>query len=579
MARNRAAQWRALGAVVRPQARRWLGLGLLLAVSAALVLIGPLLVRRILDRATHHATTAELVRLAVAFLATAVGAHAISLLVTWGTTATAWQTTNQLRLHLAGHVIGLDHEFHRTHTPGELIHRVDGDVGTVGDFLCRALGLAISTLFFVFGVIVILFVLDWRLGLGTAVYVAAIIATLSRVRHRAISEARDEMSATARLYGGIEERLTAAEDLRANGAVRHALSRFVDDSAAVMDTAVRRERAFMALWLRLQAWVGAGAGIALVASSFLVPNGMITLGTAFLLYQYAGIIERPLHDFLHHLELVQKANGAMRRVGELLDEQGTIVDEGTTVAPPGALPVHFDHVGFHYGDEQAVLDDVDLHLAAGTTTGIVGRSGSGKTTLSRLVLRLVEATEGTVRLGGVPIAELPLTELRRRVAYIPQEVELFGASVRDNVTMFEPGFDDAAIAAALTNAGLGDVAGDLDRVIAAGGGGLSAGEAQLISLARVWLREPDLIVLDEATARIDPLTEQRLGDAVRELRRGRTVLIIAHRLKTLADVDQIVVVDAGRIVETGPRDELSRKPGGRYARLLEVGLEEQEELA
>jgi ABC-type multidrug transport system fused ATPase/permease subunit len=214
-----------------------------------------------------------------------------------------------------------------------------------------------------------------------------------------------------------------------------------------------------------------------------------------------------------------------------------------------------------------------MTLHAGQTYGVVGRSGSGKTTLSRLVLRLVEATAGTLRLGGVPIAEIPMGELRRRVALIPQEVELFGGTVRDNVTLFAADHDDDAVAHALERAGLGDLAGELDRPLAAGGAGLSAGEAQLISLARVWLRHPDLVVLDEATARVDPHTEARLNAAVTELRRNRTVLIIAHRLSTLRDVDGIIVVDEGRVVEHGPRQDLADDPGSHFHRLLRAGME------
>ncbi len=233
---------------------------------------------------------------------------------------------------------------------------------------------------------------------------------------------------------------------------------------------------------------------------------------------------------------------------------------------------------FDYGDDVPVLTDVDLHLAAGRSVGVVGRTGSGKTTFSRLVLRLVEPTTGVVRLGGVPIADIPLAEVRRRVALVPQEVELFNASVRDNVALFDPSVSDARVEDVLRRVGLDAVAAaGIDRPLGGGGIGLSAGESQLIALARVWLTDPDVVVLDEATARVDPETELRLDVAVRELMHGRTTIIIAHRLSTLREVDDIVVFDRGRVAEFGPRAELAGDPDTRFHHLLRAGLELDEE--
>ncbi len=567
------SRWRALGGLLRPHALRWVALAVLVAAGSALNLLGPLVIRRIVDSAQRGASASVIAGRAGVYLALAILGQITGLLATWFATTTAWQTTNEIRLRLTRHVLGLDHEFHRTHTPGELISRVDGDVTTVSNFLGQVVPKLANTVFVAAGVLVVLAFLDLRLALGATLYLAITVALLVRGRQRAVSEASDEMSAFARLYGGIEERLTAAEDLRANGAEHHAMWRFMDESADVMETANRRERAFLQLWWRLQGMIGAGAAIALATGAVLVPRGVITIGTALLLYLYVDTIERPLADVIHQMEIVQKANGAMERVVNLLGIRATIVDHGTVQLPSGPPAVEFVDCSFHYGDEQSVLDDVSLTIPAGCTVGIVGRTGSGKTTLSRLVLRLVEPTSGRLLIGGVPIADIPLAELRQHVALIPQEVELFGATVRDNVALFDPAPTDDAVASALRNAGLADLGGDLGRQLSSGGGGLSAGEAQLISLARVWLRDPSLIVLDEATARVDPQTEERLHAAVTDLRRDRTVLIIAHRLSTLRDVDKILVVDAGRVVEFGDRDDLARDPESHYRRLLAVGME------
>ena len=565
-------------ALLRPDASRWGVLGVLLAIGSALALGGPLVVRRIVDQASAGTTSADIMRLAIVYLVIAVAAQAITVAVSWFATITAWRTTNQIRLRLARHVLGLDHEFHRQHTPGELIQRVDGDVTSVSDFLGRVVPRAVGATLMIVGMIIVLTAVDWRLAAGTAVYTLISIAAVVRGRHRAVGESSDEMGSYARLYGGIEERLTAAEDLRANGAGEHAMWRFVEESADAMASSVRRESAFLRMWWAVQGAVAGGSVVALMSSAVLVQRGVITVGTAFLMFQYVLLLSRPLEDVVDQLETVQKANGAMVRVIDLLAVQPTIVDrpsiEGAPTQRDGALSIDFQGVSFDYGDNETVLRNIDLSIAAGRSVGVVGRTGSGKTTLSRLLLRLVEATEGTLQLGGVPIVDIPLRHLRDRVALIPQEVELFSGTVRDNVAMFDPAPTDDQVVAALRQAGLQTlVDGGIHRPLGAGGAGLSAGEAQLLALARVWLRDPDLVVLDEATARVDPQTEQKIEQAVAQLMAGRTTVIIAHRLSTLRHVDEIVVLDHGRIVEHGDRSLLAADGDSRFHRLLELALD------
>ena len=568
----------ALVRLLRPHSRRWAGLAVLVAASSALLLAGPLVIRRIVDRATTGASTGDLQRLALLFLAIVVVGQIVEIIVVRSATVGAWRTTNQLRLDMTSHVLGLDHEFHRRHTPGELIQRVDGDVTSVSELLGRVVPKALGAALLIGGMVVVVAVIDWRIGLGMAVYVGAAVGLVLVLRERAVAESSEELSSFARLYGGIEERLNASEDLRSNGAGGHAMWRFVEESADSLDTSVRRESAFLGMWWLVRGIVVAGTVIAVVASALLVSRDMMSIGTAFLLFQYVLLIERPLDEVVHELETVQKATGAMRRVAELLDTSPTIVDTGRTSPSAGPLEISFDHVGFDYGDDQPVLIDVTLTLGAGRSVGIVGRTGSGKTTFSRLVLRLVEASSGRVQLGGVPIEQIPLAELRHRVALVPQEVELFGGTIRDNVTLFDPGPSDDDVADALRAVGLGPLAdGGVDRALGAGGAGLSAGEAQLLAMARVWLRKPDVVVLDEATARVDPETERRLEAAVQRLMRGRTTLIIAHRLSTLREVDDIVVFDAGQVVEHGDRDTLAADGTSRFGRLLGLALEDDDD--
>ena len=582
--------WRALVDLIRPEWRRYGLLVAAVATTAMLPLVGPLLVGRVVDGVNQGAGTDTVIGYGLAFLAVTVAAQLISVATTWYGNTIAWRTANDLRVGLTRHVLGLDHEFHRSHTPGELIQRIDGDVTHVSDFLGRVLAIIGSALLTVSGVLVVLTVIDWRLGAVMVVYAAAGVTVLMVMRDEAVAETGETMSAQARLYGGIEERITASEDLRANGAGSHAIRRFVEDATVNVERRVDEEKAFMRLWWGLQGSVAGGAVLSLIVGSWLVSRGAITVGSAFVLFQYVQIVKRPMEDIVDRMDMVQKASAAMIRVSDLRAVEPSIAEPTDPLSPPpGPLTIRFDKVSFDYGDGQLVLHGIDLSLEAGRTVGLVGRTGGGKSTLSRLVLRLIDATDGTVSLGGVPITRIGRRELRYRVALIPQEVQLVHGTIRDNVTLFDDesgdggtgssGPTDREVEEAIRQVGLDalldpEVNPDgIHAELAAGGAGLSAGEFQLLALARVWLRNPDVVVLDEATARIDPETETRLQRAVNRLLAGRTAIIIAHRLSTLREVDDIVVIHEGRVIEHGTRAELEADQTGRFRRLLDLALE------
>jgi ABC-type multidrug transport system fused ATPase/permease subunit len=214
--------------------------------------------------------------------------------------------------------------------------------------------------------------------------------------------------------------------------------------------------------------------------------------------------------------------------------------------------------------------------------GLLGRTGSGKTTIARLLFRLYDPTEGAVRLGGVDVRAPRLAELRRRVGVVSQDVQLFHATVRDNVTFFDPSVPDDRIVAVLDEVGLGPWLRRQPRGLEAelrGAGGLSAGEAQLLAFARVFLKDPGLVVLDEASSRLDPATERLLERAVDRLLAGRTAIVIAHRLATVARADRVLILEAGRVAEAGARAALAADPASRFARLLRVGRQAEGVLA
>jgi ABC-type multidrug transport system fused ATPase/permease subunit len=230
-----------------------------------------------------------------------------------------------------------------------------------------------------------------------------------------------------------------------------------------------------------------------------------------------------------------------------------------------------------------VLYDLSFQLPLGAVLGLLGRTGSGKTTLTRLLFRLYDPDRGTIYLGRdgcVPtdIRQLPLSDLRRQVGMVTQEIQLFHATVRDNLTFFNPSVSDERILEAIHELGMDEwydsLPEGLDTELESGGGGLSAGEAQLLAFARIFLRDPRLIILDEASSRLDPATEHMIERAVDRLIANRTAIVIAHRLDTVQRADAILILEDGRICEHGARTALARDPDSRFYSLLQTGLEE-----
>jgi ABC-type multidrug transport system fused ATPase/permease subunit len=240
--------------------------------------------------------------------------------------------------------------------------------------------------------------------------------------------------------------------------------------------------------------------------------------------------------------------------------------------------VELDGVSFGYAEDAPVLRDISVCLKPGRVLGVVGRTGSGKTTLTRLLPRFHDPLAGVVRLGGVDLRMVRLAAVRARIGLVTQEVHLFNASVRDNLTLFDDDVPDDRLSAVLDTLDLAgwlrELPRGLDTPLGPGGAGLSAGQAQMLACARVFLRDPDLVILDEASSRLDPATERLVHTALGRLLDGRTGIIVAHRLATIAYADDILVLEDGQVREHGPRLALAADPASRFAELLRVAAEE-----
>ncbi|MBC8075486.1 MAG: ABC transporter ATP-binding protein [Chloroflexales bacterium] len=570
---------RLLGTYLAPQRTRMVVLATLMLIDLVLQLGLPRVVQTFIDSATGGGELRALLWIGVAYLGVALGQN-------WA--VVGWQyvaqnvgllATNRIRADLTRHCLQLDMGFHNARTPGELIERVDGDVAKLQNFLSQFVVQVILNGLLLVGVVVLLFLIDWRVGLPSAVSVVVAVVCAGALTRPLATYSLKERQASAELFGLLEERLSGTEDIRANGAVAYVLRRHIERSRVLFRTSVIRALLGMLSWRSLNTAITIGALLSLTIGALLALDGVLTIGQVYLIFAYTTMLNHPVEQLMRQLDDLQQATASIARVQQLFATEPQVVDaERGAQLPDGPLSVELDAVSFAYPDDELVLREVSTLLPAGTTLGLLGRTGSGKTTLTRLLLRLYDPSVGTVRLGGVDLRRVPNADLRARVAIVTQDVQLFSATVRDNLTFFDATIPDVRIMTALDTLSMGDwvraLPAGLDTPLASGGTGLSAGQAQLLAFARAFLRDPGLIILDEASSRLDPATERQLEHALARLLHGRTAIIIAHRLGTLERVDHIMILEDGRVRERGLRAELVRDPASRFVQLLQVGMED-----
>jgi ATP-binding cassette subfamily B protein len=567
--------WRYL----RPQSRRVALLAALLLAGLAVQLVNPQIIRFFLDAVQSGGNQQLLALAAGAYVGVALLQQLIGLGAVYAGEQVAWDATNSLRHDLALHLLRLDLPFHKVHTPGELIERIDGDSSAVASFFSQFAVQATGNVLLVLGILAVLYATNWVVGLGLTAYVLITIWVLARVHDLATERFRRARQAEAELYGFIEERLSGAEDIRALGAIPYKIYRL----QVIMRSWLHTHRSAFVLgsmvfnFTNLLAVAGYGVGLGLAV--WLYTHGQASIGTAFLIVAYVGMLSVPLQRLREQAYSFQQASGALQRIDEFFRLQPQVTDPPAPAAlPGGALSVEFRDVGFGYGDDDQVLKSVSFDLQPGKVLGVLGRTGSGKTTLTRLLFRLYDPGDGDILLGGVDLRAAALAELRARVGMVTQDVQLFQASLRDNLAFFDQSWDDHALWNALDAAQLAGwvraLPAGLDTPLSAGGLGFSAGEAQLLAFSRVFLNDPGLVILDEASSRLDPATERRMEAAIDQLFAGRTAIIIAHRLQTVQRADDILILEGGRIVEYGPRVSLAADPRSRFYKLLQTGLEE-----
>lgn len=558
------------------------GLGALLCLGIGFELVNPQVIRYFLDTAQSTAELRWLYLAAAVYITFAILNRVVDVVVTYLSETVSWSATNGLRDDLARHLLRLDLSFHKQHAPGELIERVDGDTLLLANFFAQFIVQTVANLLLIVGILVLLGHENPTVAISLAGYALAALGLLGSLHKPAAARWKADSEARAAAYGFIEERLGGVEDIRAVGAVEFTLARL---ACLLRNFMVTRRRAFVTS-ARVEGLTnilaGLGYALGLVLGIWMVVYRQASLGSAYLVTAYVGMLSTPLQNLRRQAQDFQGATASLQRISELLAYQSPIRDipQGEWAnLPAGALPVQLDQVTFRYEDDQQnVLSNITLAVQPGQVLGILGRTGSGKTTLTRLLTRQYDPDAGSLRLGEVELRALPISELRQRIGMVTQEVQLFAASLRDNLTLFNPDISDHQIWQGLRELGLESWAKGmpegLDTHLQAGGAGLSAGEAQLLAFARVFLRNPGVIILDEASSRLDPATEQRLEQAIDRLLAGRSGIIVAHRLSTVQRADDILILEDGCVVEYGRRLDLIADSASRFSGLLKTGLEE-----
>jgi ATP-binding cassette subfamily B protein len=493
---------------------------------------------------------------------------------------TSETTLATLRTRTFRHIHDLSMLHQQSERRGSLVSRVTSDVDQMSQFLqSGGVTLLVSAGQLVITTVVML-TYSWQLTL--VVYLAfAPFYFIVRFFQKRLNTLYVQVRVhVGTMLGAIAESVVGASVVRAYG-IRGRTEHRVDEAIESTRHAQTVAQRVSVTGFSFGELLGGIATAAIVVVGVLLGvGGHLSVGqlTAFLFL--ATLFIQPVQVATDVLNDGQNAIAGWRRVLDIADIAPDVADPGATGVdlPDGALEVRFDHVHFAYPGGPEVLSDVDLTIPANTRVAVVGETGSGKTTFAKLLTRLMDPTVGAVRLSGVPLTDVRFESLRRRVVMVPQDGFLFDATVADNVRFSEPELTDERLAEAFTELGLADWVSTLPdglfTRVGERGESLSVGERQLVALARAYVADPDLLVLDEATSAVDPATEVRLQRTLDAVTRGRTTIAIAHRLSTAQGADEVIVVDKGHVVQRGPHSRLVTETDSIYARLYASWLEQ-----
>jgi len=565
-----------LKSYLRPQRGRVIVLLLLLVCASGLALVTPRLTAHIIDSAMAGESMSILVWLTAAFIVLSLLEEVLRVSESYLANLVAWTATNSMRENLFGHCLHLDMRFHNRNSPGQLLERIDGDVAELEGFFSVLFIRLLSSALLLVGVLSLLFYINLWLGAAFLAFTLAAAVVLFPVRNISTSHMAAFREVESQNAGCIEETLTGREEIKTNGALPYALFQLEH----WMYLRMQKARKFVVMSqvpTAITVTLYTSANILAVYSCYrLATAGLISIGIVYLILRYTNMLLGPIDRIVGEVTRLQRSVACLGRISDLLETRSSIEDVGSKTLTANQHSVTVKDVSFAYNDSETVLDLVSFDLAPGERLGIIGRTGSGKTTITRLLFRMFDSESGSIRIDGIDQTEIALHNLYGRIGLVTQEVQLFQSTLRENLRLFNPDVNDAALEAIIERIDLIDwfrqLPDGLETELTPGGGNISAGQAQLIGLARVFLKDPGIVILDEPTSRLDPVTEHRIKRVLADLMTDRTAIIIAHHLSTIEAVDKVLVLEAGAVVECGPRQALLEDPGSAYARLRQQSL-------
>ena len=578
---------------------KWPIIGLLVSifVAALLALVPPLLFRLIVDKAIPQADKNRIVTLTIILVVAALADAVLQIVQRWYSARIGEGLIYDLRVALFDKVQHMPIAFFTRTQTGALISRLNNDVVGAQQAVTGTLGSVVSNVLVLVTTLIAMLALEWRLTLLALVVLPAFIIPARKVGVRLQDISREQMGLNAQMNTQMTERFNVAGAMLVKLFGRHSdeVGAFSGRAGRVRDigitSAMYGRVFFVALGL-----VGALGAVAIYGiGAFMVVSGGITIGTLVAMAAFVQRIYQPLTGLTNARLEVMTALVSFERVFEVLDAPVSITDKPGAFDIVGAKgAVQFDHVGFRYPDGASVsiasleaggimqgadpdvdvLVDVSLTIEPGETIAIVGSSGAGKTTLANLIARMYDVTRGTVKLDGHDVRDVTGISLRSAIGVVSQDPHMFHESIKANLLYAQPGATDAQLVEACKSAYIHDTIASLpdgyDTVVGERGYRLSGGEKQRLAIARLLLKNPAVMILDEATSHLDNESEVLVQRALEAASTNRTAIVIAHRLSTIRDADRIVVLDQGRVAEEGTHDQLMAL-NGLYASQVRAG--------
>ncbi|MFJ9035932.1 ABC transporter ATP-binding protein [Streptomyces sp. NPDC102406] len=482
---------------------------------------------------------------------------------------------SQLRKEMQGKLARLPLSYYDRQKRGEVLSRATNDIDNIGQTLQQTMGQMLNSLLTIVGVLAMMFWISWLLALVALVTVPLSVVVAAKVGKRSQPQFVQQWRTTGKLNAHIEEMYTGHNLVKVFGRQKESAEQFAEQNEALYEASFKAQ--FNSGIMQPLMFFISNLNYVLVAvvGGLRVASGSLSIGDVQAFIQYSRQFSMPLTQVASMANLVQSGVASAERIFELLD-----AEEQSADPVPGQKPadlrghVEFEHVAFRYEKDKPLIEDLSLTAEPGHTVAIVGPTGAGKTTLVNLLLRFYEVTGGRITLDGVDIATMERDELRTGIGMVLQDTWLFGGTIADNIA-YGAAKDvnreevEAAAKAAHADRFIRTLPDGYDTVIDDEGTGVSAGEKQLITIARAFLSDPVILVLDEATSSVDTRTEVLIQKAMARLAAGRTSFVIAHRLSTIRDADTILVMEDGAIVEQGSHDDLV-DAGGAYQRLYEA---------